>query len=208
MWRRIYSRPGRARIGAAARWAILAAALAMLGTALTATAAQSAPPAKPALSVNDVTVTEGDAGTTDATFTVSASLAAKKAVTVDYATADGSATAGSDYVPSSGTLVFARGQTSNQVTVKVNGDTADEPDETFLLVLSNPTNAVIDRGTGAATIQDDDEPPPAGNVVQVPITAIVPIQACNNNAAAGVIAVAVDALKDECVQPDPGDPAG
>src|SRR5262249_14659846 len=92
--------------------------------------------APPALSIGDVAVTEGDSGTTDATFTVSLSAASGKTVTVDYATADGSAAAGDDYTAASGTLTFAPGETSKTVTVSVIGDRIDEDDETFVVNLS------------------------------------------------------------------------
>ncbi|UFN49473.1 cellulase family glycosylhydrolase [Roseomonas sp. OT10] len=110
----------------------------------------------PALSVNDVAVAEGNAGTTNATFTVSLSQAASAPVTVRYATANGTATAGSDYAAASGTLTFAAGETSKTVTVKVTGDTAVEADEGFTLLLSGATGATIADGTGAATIRNDD----------------------------------------------------
>ena len=66
----------------------------------------------PGLSVNDVSVTEGNSGTTTANFTVTLSAAATSTVTVSYATANGTATAGSDYVAASGTLTFAAGTTT------------------------------------------------------------------------------------------------
>jgi hypothetical protein len=103
-------------------------------------------------------VTEGNSGTTNATFTVTLSPASTSTVTVDYATANGTATAGSDYVAKSGTLTFAAGETTKTVAVTVNGDTADEPDETFHLSLSNPTNATLGTSQATATILDDDVP--------------------------------------------------
>lgn len=125
-----------------------------------AAVAPAAPPSKqPTLSVDDVVVTEGDSGTSAATFTVSLSAGSSKTVTVDFATADGTATA-ADYAPVSGTLVFAKGQTAKAVAVAVKGDTAVEPDETFALRLSNASNAVIADGSGEATILNDDAPPP------------------------------------------------
>jgi parallel beta-helix repeat protein len=115
----------------------------------------------PSLSISDVTVTEGDAGTTTASFAVTLSAASAQAVTVSFATADGTATAGSDYVAASGSLSFAPGVTTQPVQVTVNGDTVDEPDETFLVNLSAPTSATIADGQGVGTILDDDLPPPA-----------------------------------------------
>jgi len=108
------------------------------------------------LSVGDVTVTEGDSGTKPANFVVTLSPANALPVQVNYATADGTATAGSDYIAVSGTLTFNPGETSKTVTVNVLGDTNDEPDETFTLNLSNGSNADIIDPQGTATIVDDD----------------------------------------------------
>lgn len=110
----------------------------------------------PGLSVNDVTVTESDSGTVPATFTVSLSQPATAPVTVHVATADGSATAPADYAATSGTVTFAPGQTSQTVTVPVNGDTVDEPDETFSVNLSGAVGAAITDGRGVGTILDQD----------------------------------------------------
>ena len=88
-----------------------------------------------------------------------ATIANKQAVTVNYATANSTATAGSDYVAASGTLTFSPGQTVKPITVTVNGDTTNEPDETFFVNLSGPTNATIARSTGTGTILNDDASP-------------------------------------------------
>jgi len=113
----------------------------------------------PSISINDVSVTEGNSGTTNAIFTISLSVASSQVVTVDFATADGTATAGSDYVGGSGTLTFNSGETSKTVTIGVIGDVCDEPDETFFVNLSNPTNATITDNQGLGTIIDDDPLP-------------------------------------------------
>jgi hypothetical protein len=110
----------------------------------------------PALSVNDVTVTEGDTGTVSAVFTVSLSGLSAQTVTVQYTTADGTATAGSDYVATSGTLTFTPGQTTQPVSVSVIGDLVQEPNETFFLNLSSSVNAIIADGQGLGTIVDQD----------------------------------------------------
>ncbi|WP_425510202.1 putative Ig domain-containing protein [Xanthomonas indica] len=112
--------------------------------------------AAPALSVGDVSVSEGNSGTTTATFPVSLSAASGQTVTVNYATADGSANAGSDYVARSGTLTFSPGTTVQNVAVTINGDTTVEPDETFTLNLSGASNATIARATATGTILNDD----------------------------------------------------
>ena len=115
--------------------------------------------AAPTLSVNDVSVTEGNAGTTTATFTVSLSAASGNAVTFDWATAAGTAAAGVDYVTASGSRTIAAGATTTTVAITVNGDVTDEANETFTVGLSNPANATIADGSGAGTITDDDAAP-------------------------------------------------
>jgi hypothetical protein len=113
----------------------------------------------PVLAIDDVTVTEGDSGTSNADFTVRLSEASAQTVTVNYATADGTATAGTDYQPANGTLTFAPGETSKTVTVLVNGDIQNEDDETFFANLTNPTNATVSDAQGNGTITDNDPPP-------------------------------------------------
>jgi hypothetical protein len=108
------------------------------------------------ISINDVTVTEGNSGTTPATFAVTLSHRSSKTITVHYATADGTATAPADYGSTSGTVTFAPGETSKDVVVQVRGDTIDEPNETFTVKLSQPTNAGFADDTGVGTIIDDD----------------------------------------------------
>jgi Ca2+-binding RTX toxin-like protein len=111
----------------------------------------------PTVSIGNVTVTEGDTGTDNATFNVTLSAASGKQVTVEYDTANGTATAPADYVAESGTVTFSAGDTSEPVTIAVNGDTLDEVDETYFVDLSNPTNATIADGQGQGTITDDDQ---------------------------------------------------
>ena len=110
----------------------------------------------PAVSVSDVSVTEGNGGTTDAVFNVTLPNPSASPISVSYETADATALAGEDYVGASGTLTFAPGETSKSLTVKVNGDTLDEITETFLLNLHNPTNATLADAQGVGTIRDDD----------------------------------------------------
>lgn len=116
----------------------------------------------PSVSVSDTQAVEGDSGTTEFLFTVSLSAASASAVTVDYATADGTATAGSDYVAESGTVTIPAGSTSVTFGVVVNGDTTVEPNETFAVNLSNAVNANLGDAQGIGTIANDD-------VVIVPI---------------------------------------
>jgi large repetitive protein len=124
----------------------------------------------PSITISDVTVTEGNTGTVNATFTVSLSAASGQAVTVNYATANGTATAGSDYQAQSGTLTFAPGETTKTITVLVNGDTLYEPDESFFINLTSPTNAVIADGSGTGIIQNDDPIPPSLVISDVSVT--------------------------------------
>ncbi len=119
-------------------------------------AAASAAADAPALTVNDVTVTEGDSGAKNAVFAVLLSASSADPVSVDYATADGSAKAPDDYASASGTLTFAPGELSKQVTVAIAGDTLDEPHETYTLNLSNSAGATVADGRGAGTILDND----------------------------------------------------
>ncbi len=114
----------------------------------------------PALTINDVSIAEGHAGTANAVFTVTLAGAANIClpVTVSYATANGTATtADGDYsaVPLT-LLTFNPGETSKQVLVSVTGDTKLEPHESFFVNLSNATNAVISRSQGLGTILDDE----------------------------------------------------
>src|SRR6185295_2448393 len=116
-----------------------------------------AAPPTPTFFINDVTVTEGDSGTLNANFTVTLSPASNQQTTVDYATANGTASSSSDYQTTSGTLTFAIGETTKQISVVVSGDTLVEPDETFFMNLTNATGgAGIGDNQGIGTIQNDD----------------------------------------------------
>jgi hypothetical protein len=110
----------------------------------------------PLLAISDVWTVEGNTGTLAVTFTVSLSAASNQTITVAYATANGTATAGSDYQAASGTLTIPAGQTTGTITVLVNGDRLAEANETFAVNLSAPTNATIADGTGVGTIVDDE----------------------------------------------------
>lgn len=112
--------------------------------------------AVPTISISDARVAEGDGGTTNAVFTVSLSAASDQTVTVGYATADGTAEAPGDYARSAGTVTFRPGETGESVSVPVNGDASDEPNEAFGVNLSDPRNAAISDGAGTGTITDDD----------------------------------------------------
>jgi serralysin len=121
----------------------------------------------PTLSINDARVNEGKYNTkgknpgpqlTNMAFTVTLSAASAQTVTVNYNTADGTATtADNDYQAASGTLTFAPGEVSKAVNVTIVGDNIVEPDQTFSVTLTSPTmNASINDGSGMGTIVNDD----------------------------------------------------
>lgn len=114
------------------------------------------PPPPPALRIGDRTVAEGNTGTASATFTVTLSAAYSQPITVAYYTANGSATAGSDYQAASGTLTIPAGQTTGTITILVSGDRLAEANETFAVNLNSPTNATIADGQSVGTIVDDE----------------------------------------------------
>jgi chitinase len=128
-----------------------------LNATLSATASQSTvtiinDDTAPVLSIADLAVLEGNAGVNSVPLTVTLSAAASQTITVTYATADGTAQAGSDYTATTGTLSFAPGQTSQQITVPVNGDGDFEPDEKFTVTLSAPQGAVVSDTASQATV--------------------------------------------------------
>ena len=113
----------------------------------------------PSISVADATVTEA-AGAVLA-FTVSLSRSSSSNVTVDYATSDGTATAGADYTATSGTLTISAGSTSATVDVTVLDDSHDDGGETLTLTLSNASNGVLSDSTATGTIENSDPLPKA-----------------------------------------------
>jgi hypothetical protein len=128
--------------------------------AFVAGVADGAESARPAISVKPSTVVEADAGTTAAVFAVRLSRSSVRRVSVRFATRNGSARAGGDYVASRGIVVFEPGQTSKKVRVRVIGDTVPEPQETFSLSLSRSHGARIKAGRAIATIAASDLPAP------------------------------------------------
>ena len=111
------------------------------------------------VSVSDANVVEPDSGTAAAVFTLSLSGAASRDVTVTYTTSNDLALAGTDYVAATGQVVIPAGSTSATFSVNVLGDTLFEPNETFVVKLSNPVNAAISDGTGFGVIRDNDSLP-------------------------------------------------
>ena len=116
-------------------------------------------PPPPTASIGNVSMNEGTSGTTTARFTVTLSAAASGPVTVNYATANGTATAGSDYTAKSGTLTFAAGEISKTIDVLVTGDAAVEANETFVVNLTAASGATLAMGQATGTIVNDDQPP-------------------------------------------------
>ncbi|MGB0460762.1 MAG: glycosyl hydrolase family 18 protein [Opitutales bacterium] len=110
------------------------------------------------IEVANLTIKEGHTGTTNATFTVALNRALDADFTIDYATKDQTATAGSDYTAAFGTLTIPKGNDSGEIVVIIIGDLAEEGNETFTLTLSNPSDeeATILREQATASIKDDD----------------------------------------------------
>ena len=138
----------------------------------------------PAVSVSDATVQEAEEAVL--VFTVTLSRASSRTVTVDYATSDGTAQAGSDYTAASATLTFNAGDTSQTVQVTVLTDQEDESDETLTLTLSNPSQATLDDATGTGTIENGEsssgtqEDPPAATPVVLLTASFANVPATHN----------------------------
>ncbi|MEH2115632.1 Calx-beta domain-containing protein [Nostoc sp.] len=115
---------------------------------------------QPAISISDVSITEGNTGTTNANFTITLSNPSSQQVTVNYNTSDGTAnTVDSDYNSTPGTIIFAPGETSKTLSIGVIGDNKFETDETFGVNLLSATNATITDSLGVGTIINDDNQP-------------------------------------------------
>jgi hypothetical protein len=110
----------------------------------------------PSASIGDVSLVEGNAGTSAAVFNVSLSVPSGRPVVISFATADGSAGAGVDYLTTAGTVTFGAGETSKAVGVPVVGDSVFEPDESFFVNLGNPDGATLADAQGVATVINDD----------------------------------------------------
>lgn len=110
----------------------------------------------PAITIDDASVVEGNTGTKTAIFNVSLSNPSFQSISVTLATADRTASAGTDYVAKSGILTFNPSQISRTFSVVVNGDTKSEPNESFLVSITNPSNSTIARAQAVGTIVDDD----------------------------------------------------
>ena len=124
------------------------------------------PTATSQLSVADATASEEDDSTID--FVVTLNPASEESVTVDYATANGTASSGSDYTAASGSITFAAGETSRTITVAIIDDSTEEDDETLTLTLSNPSGAEISDGVATGTITDSEPIPLTATFSNVP----------------------------------------
>ena len=126
----------------------------------TATVPWKAPQAftEPQVSIALAVQVAEDAGTAEVAVTLTES--SLQTVTVDYATSDGTATAGTDYVAASATVTFAPGETEKKIQVTITDDEVDEEeeDETFTVTLSSANNANLDVSSSTVTITDDDDP--------------------------------------------------
>ena len=114
--------------------------------------------AQPVITINDVSLNEGNAGTTPFTFTVTLSGQSATPVSITWATAPGTATSGTDFTPASGTLEIPAGSLTGNITVNVTGDTAFEANETFFVNLTGATGGTIADNQGQGTILNDDGP--------------------------------------------------
>lgn len=110
----------------------------------------------PNMTINDISLNEGHSGTRNFNFRVSLSNAYNQVVKFSYVTANGTATAGSDFANKTGTISFQPGQTSKTVTIAVYGDLTPETNESFFVNLFNPIKAVITDSQGRAIIKNDD----------------------------------------------------
>jgi len=108
------------------------------------------------LSISNPSIAEGNSGTRNLVFNISLSATSSQPVTLNYATADGTATANNDYTPTNGSLSFYGGNTLLTVNVPIIGDSTVEPDETLFLNLSNASGATIATNKGVGTIVNDD----------------------------------------------------
>jgi hypothetical protein len=121
----------------------------------------------PTLSINDVTITEGNTGTLTMNFTITQTGRGKSSV--HFATAAGTATSPNDYLAKSGTLRFSGGHRKNKVAITIVGDTLDETNEQFYVRLSSPVGATISNGQGVGTITDNDAPPTVSSVATLTV---------------------------------------
>src|SRR6185312_6173304 len=133
---------------------------AVLGTPATSSVIIFDDDPTPVISINDVTVAEGNSAISSAVFTVNLDHPSALTITVNYASANGSATAGSDYQAVSGILTFNPGEMSKPIPVNINGDLLPEVNENFFINLSSPVNATLNDAQGIGSVTDDESPCP------------------------------------------------
>jgi Fungalysin metallopeptidase (M36)/Calx-beta domain/Putative Ig domain/Fungalysin/Thermolysin Propeptide Motif len=114
----------------------------------------------PTLFIHDISLREGDEGTTNATFSIDLLSGGDQTLSVDFSTVDGTASSISDFTSTNGTLIFNPGETNKVLMIPVNGNTNSEPDKTFFVALTNPTNAVLLTNQATGTILNDDNKNP------------------------------------------------
>jgi hypothetical protein len=161
--------------------------------------------ALPTLSVADVSKDEGTGSNSIFDFPVTLSAASAVPVSVNYATADGTATGAAvgssdpdtDYYSASGTLTFLPGTLSEDIVVTVLGDTTVEQDETFTVALSNPVNAALNRARATGTILNDDTAQAALTAITVNNTSVA--QASGGSTAAFLVSLAFAATQNVTV---------
>lgn len=127
----------------------------------------------PFASINNRSLNEGNSGVTGMIFRVTLSRVADAEVRINYTTSDGTAedqSGDNDYLSASGTVIIPLGQQLSFITVYLNGDTVEELDESFSVVLSDPQNASIAAGTGTGTILNDDSSAPTDVTVSGTVT--------------------------------------
>ncbi|MBO1048752.1 MAG: hypothetical protein HEQ10_13875 [Dolichospermum sp. DEX182a] len=130
-----------------------------IGTAQTATVTIADNDAIPQLSINDVTISEGNSGTKNANFILTLSNPSSQTISVNYQTVDDDATtANNDYVAKTGTITFTPGQTTQTLPITINGDTVSEINESFTVLLTNAVNATLVKNEGIGIIRNDDLP--------------------------------------------------
>jgi hypothetical protein len=137
----------------------------------TPTPTPTPPVVLPNITIGDASRVEGNSATANLVFTVSLSAAGSRTVSVNYATANGTATAPGDYTAVSGVLNIPAGQTTGTIFVSVTGDTLVEGNETLTVNLSNAVNATISDGQAVGTINNDDSAAPSGEIQNVTLAA-------------------------------------
>jgi hypothetical protein len=146
----------------------------------------------PALAIGDVSKAEGNSGTSNAVLTVTATPVPTVPVTVDYATADGTASQPADYTTTTGTLTFAAGEASKTISVPVAGDTSVEADETLTVTLSNAAKATLPARPATVTITNDDVAPVVQPVVPAISIGDATVTEGNSATVAAAFAVTLD----------------